>query len=119
MKYLVRDCLDNRLLDVNGEPCGHIDGIVLSVPEGAQPRVVAIEVGSVVQARRIGPRYDRFVRRLTKRWGRMRPNPFRIPWRALTPGAHDFRVDLKAEDTPLRAWERWLRERVVRRVPGA
>jgi hypothetical protein len=110
--------LDNRLLDRKGNPVGHIDGVIMTIDGGAQPRITAIEVGSVVQARRIGPRIARWVERLSERFGRMRPNPYRIAWSALEPGPHDYRVDAIAAELPQLAWEHWLRERVIRRIPG-
>jgi hypothetical protein len=115
---LVRDCLDNRLLDRSGHPLGHIDGIVMTIEGDRQPRITAIEVGSVAQARRLGPRIGRWVERLSTRWGRMRPNPYRIAWSALTFGPHDVRVDVAAADMPVLAWERWLRKHVISRIPG-
>ena len=51
---LVRDDLDKQLGDRQGKPIGRIDGIVMEIEEGRQPRVVAVEVGSVAQARRLG-----------------------------------------------------------------
>ena len=116
--YLARDCLDNRLLDRKGHPVGHVDGVVIAIEGETQPRVTAIEVGSVAQARRIGARIGRWAQRLSQRFGRMRPNPYRIAWSALEPGPHDYRVDAEASDLPQLAWEHWLRERVIRRVPG-
>jgi hypothetical protein len=117
--YLARDCLDNRLLDRKGNPVGHIDGVIMTIEGDTQPRITAIEVGSVAQARRIGPRVGRWLERLSQRFGRMRPNPYRIPWSALEPGAHDYSVNLDAADLPQLAWEHWFRERVVARLPGA
>ena len=116
--YLARDCLDNRLLDRKGAPIGHIDGIVMTIEGEGQPRITAIAVGSVTQARRIGGRVGRWIERFSQRFGRMRPNPYRIPWSALDPGPHDYGVDADAGDVPQLAWEHWLRERVIRRVPG-
>jgi hypothetical protein len=116
--YLARDCLDNRLLDAHGEPVGHVDGVVIAMQGDAQPRVIAIEVGSVAQARRIGARVGRWVERLSRRFGKMTPNPCRIPWSALEPGAHDYHLRASAGDCAQRAWEDWLRERIVTRIPG-
>lgn len=117
--YLARDCLDNRLLDRKGRPIGHIDGVVMTIEDDAQPQIIAIEVGSVAQGRRMGARVGRWVERFSQRFGVMRPNPCRVPWSALEPGPHDYRVDADADDAPQLEWERWLRERVVRRLPGA
>jgi len=31
----------------------------------------------------------------------------------------DVKVDVEAEASPALYWERWMRERIVRRIPGA
>jgi hypothetical protein len=116
---LVRDVLDKALGDRRGQPIGRIDGIVMQIDGDAQPRIVAIEVGSVVQARRLGPRFGRWMERLAQRWGRMKPNPYRVEWSALQPHDGGFRVDTLASTVETRAWERWLREHVIDRIPGA
>ena len=117
--YLARDCLDNRLLDRHGKPVGHIDGIVMTIEGESQPRITAVELGSVVQARRVSARVGRWVERLSQRWGKMRPNPYRVPWSALERGDHDYRIDADAADVPTLAWEHWLRKHVIGRIPGA
>ena len=49
----------------------------------------------------------------------MRPNPYRIEWSALTFDGRDYRVDADAASIPTLVWERWLRDHVVSRMPGA
>jgi hypothetical protein len=116
---LVRDVLDQTLADRRGAPIGRIDGIVMQIDGDAQPRIVAIEVGSVAQARRLGPRFGRWMERLAQRWGRMKPNPCRFEWRGVKQHDREFRVDALASEVLTRAWERWLREHVIDRIPGA
>ena len=115
---LVRDCLDNRLLDPRGNVIGRIDGIVMEFEEGAQPTIVAVEVGSVAQLRRVSARFGRWAEWLSRRYGRMRPNPWRLPFTAIQRDRHDYRVKLSAADASALAWEHWLREHVIRRIPG-
>ena len=116
---LVRDCLDKQLIAGKKKPVGRIDGIVMVIDGHHQPRIAAVEVGSVTQARRLHRALGRWMARLAGRWGKMRPNPYRIPWAALTPEDNDFRVDADIRDIPTLAWERWLRDRVIGRIPGA
>ena len=115
---LARDCLDNRLVGRGGVPMGRVDGIVLAVEPGSAPRVVAIEAGAVVQARRFGSHAERWVRWLVKHCGRMQPAVLRIPWDACAFDYSDCHVDIDAWGAPTRAWERWA-ARVVARLPGA
>ena len=51
---LIRDYLDKRLVDREGVPLGRIDGIVIELRGNRPPLIVAAEVGSVAQARRLG-----------------------------------------------------------------
>jgi hypothetical protein len=110
--FLVRDVLDNRLLDRRKRKMGRVDGVVLSVAPGEQPRVTHLEIGGVTLARRVHPRLARWLAR------RGRP-PYRIPWARVRDVGIDVTVDVDAEKTPALAWERWIREKVIGRIPGA
>ncbi|HEX8073129.1 MAG TPA: hypothetical protein VF546_24490 [Pyrinomonadaceae bacterium] len=116
---LVRDCLDKQLVDRRGRKMGRVDGIVLAWEPGAQPRVVGIEVGAVTQAARLHPRLGAWLARFVRRRGRAQADPYRIPWAKVTPTGNDVTVGVEAERTPALAWERWLREHVIGRIPGA
>ena len=116
---LVHEVLDKALRDRRAQPIGRIDGIVVEIDDGRQPRVVAIEVGAVTQARRLGPRVARWVERLAAKWGRMKPDPYRFAWNALEQHEAGFRVAVLASEVETRAWERWLRANVIDRIPGA
>ncbi|HEX8180037.1 MAG TPA: hypothetical protein VF525_10885 [Pyrinomonadaceae bacterium] len=116
---LARDCLDKQLLDRHGRKMGRVDGLVMELEEGAQPRITFVEVGAVTQAARLHPRLGRFVAALARRWGRAPNDPYRIPWAQVVPTGDDVTVGVEAEATPALAWERWLRAHVVGRIPGA
>jgi hypothetical protein len=104
---LARDCLDDRLIARGGVPIGRVDGIVLAVAPGRAPRVVAIEVGATVQARRFGAWAVAPVRWLSSRFGQVRPQPLRIDWHQLRFEGGDCHVDVDGHRAPSRAWERW------------
>ena len=53
---LIRDCLDKQLSDRHGRKMGKVDGLVMQIEKGQQPRIAYIEVGAVTQARRLHPR---------------------------------------------------------------
>jgi hypothetical protein len=42
-----------------------------------------------------------------------------VPWSKVIKVGIDVKVDLDAEKTPALAWERWVRERIIGRIPGA
>jgi hypothetical protein len=116
---LIRDCLDKQLVDRHGQKMGRVDGLVMEFGAGAQPRIAFVEVGAVTQYRRISARLGRFAAALARRWGREHPDPYRIPWARVVPSGNEVVVDVEAEETPARAWERWLRARIIGRIPGA
>ena len=116
---LVRDCLDKQLVDRIGRPIGRIDGIVMTIDGDAQPRVTAIEIGSVTLARRVHAVAGRWMEKLVRRWGKVRPNPYPVPWSAIAPHDGKYRADVDAASIPTLEWERWLAKRVLARIPGA
>ena len=114
---LVRDVLDNQLLSAEGQNAGKVDGIVLEVREGAPPQVTFVEVGPVTLARRLNHRLGYWVARIDARLGAGRGAPIRIPVSRVTLAEPELRVDLAVGSTPIMAFERWLREKIVRRIP--
>lgn len=55
---------------------------------------------------------------LERRWGAKRSEPFRIPWLQVRDIGINVEVDVSAEETLALAWEKWLREKVIERIPG-
>ena len=116
---LVRDCLDKQLIDRNGRKMGRVDGVVMEFERGVRPRVAFLEVGAVTQARRLNSRLAKWVERISKGWKVDRNDPFRIPWSKVVLSGIDVTVDVDAEETPALAWEKWLRRKIIGRIPGA
>jgi hypothetical protein len=116
---LIRDVLDKQLIARDEKRMGKVDGIVAELRDGAPPRVAFLETGARALARRLHPRLEPWTRRLVALWGD-REGVCRVPWsKVLVVGAADVKVDVDADGTPAFALERWLRERVVGRIPGA
>ena len=116
---LVRDYLDKQLADRHGRPLGRIDCIVIEFENGRQPRVIAVEVGSVAQARRLGPRFHRWAIALALRWGLMDSNPCRFAFSALENDGKQYRIDKLSSEVATLAWEHWVRQKIINRIPGA
>src|SRR6476659_430777 len=116
---LTRDILDQQVVDRTGQRLGKVDGIILELRDGEPPRVAAIEIGPVTLTRRIHPRLAEWLGGWLRRHGPRSDGTLRIPWSKVRAIGVDVRVDLIADGTPARAWEEWLREHVVRRIPGA
>ncbi|MGI8498152.1 MAG: hypothetical protein ACR2OG_11295 [Gemmatimonadaceae bacterium] len=114
---LVREVLDNQLRGRDGVKMGRVDGIVLELMPGAPPRVAYIEVGWVALARRISRRVGRWASTRRRQEGRRR-DAYRIPWDRINKVGLDVVVDVDAERSPALASERWVRDRIIRRIPG-
>jgi hypothetical protein len=114
---LGREVLDQQLVDRNELKIGKVDGVVLQLRDGAPPRVVAIRTGGHLLAHRLHPSIERWARRLARRWGPRKPDPIRIPWSQVMKIGVDVKVDVPADQ--MMAWEHWVRDHIVRRIPGA
>ena len=117
---LIRDILDKQLVDSEETKMGRVDGIVLDVDGDRQPRVDHFELGFAVLARRVHPRLEKWLLAIRKRWSVRRTARQIVPWSAVvTITSYEIKLDLKALDTPAFDWERWLREHVIKKLPGS
>jgi hypothetical protein len=107
---LVRDVLDNQLVDRKKVKIGKADGIVIGVRDSGPPRVLSIETGLLTKARRIHPALAAWI----GRWS----TPYRIGWSRVRDVGIDIDIDVEAENTPLLKVENRLRK-VVMRLPFA
>lgn len=115
---LVRDVLDNQLIDTTGQNAGKVDGIVLEIRDGSAI-VRFIEIGPITLARRLNRRLGDWVARQDARFGEGRGAPIRVPISRVSLDSPSLRLDLAVDNTPIMAFERWLRGKVVRRIPGS
>jgi hypothetical protein len=114
---LVRDLLDNQLIDGSKRNLGKIDGIVVRLSRGNQPRVTHLESGALVLARRLGPRWERLVAFMTRHFGVRRNPVFRVEWSKVSSAGKDVRIDVDGANSDAYAWERWLDQHVMGKVP--
>lgn len=117
--FLVRDLLDNQMVDANKLHIGRIDGIAIHVAQGKQPRVTHLESGALIAVRRLGRRCERFVAFMTRHFG-VRKNPvFRVPWTNVTKAGIDIHIDIDGVKSEAYAWEHWLDDHLIGRLPFA
>jgi sporulation protein YlmC with PRC-barrel domain len=117
--HVVRELLDNQLVDTDKRNLGKIDGIALHVAHGKQPRVTHLESGALILAGRLGPRWERFVAFMTRHFG-VRKNPvFRVPWSKVTKTGIDIYIDIDGVKSDAFAWEHWLDDHLIGRLPLA
>ena len=108
---LIRDVLDNQIVDRNQRRLGKIDGIIVEFRDGKPPLLVAVETGWVTKARRIHERLGRWLWRRGSR-------PYRIPWTKIRDVGTDVEFAIDAQETPLLRTENRLRK-VLTRIPGS
>jgi sporulation protein YlmC with PRC-barrel domain len=113
------DVLDQQLIDRNGELMGKVDGITLEVREGKPPRVASLVIGGCTATRRIHPRLADWLLRWRRRWGPREDQPLVVPWSKVLKIGIDVQVDVDAKHTSAWAWENWLRDHIIGRIPGA
>lgn len=117
--HIIRDVLDNQLVDRNQRNMGKVDGIVMECKQGEPPRIAYIEVGLPTLARRLHPRLENWMTALEEKWGAKHNKSYRIPWSKVRDVGIDVKVDVEAENTPVLGYEQWLREHIIKRIPGA
>jgi sporulation protein YlmC with PRC-barrel domain len=111
---LGREVLDQQAIDAGGRQMGKVDGIVLEL-RGDQARVAALVVGGTTLLWRLHAGLAAWAERRLGGEG----TPTRIPWRQVVKIGIDVKLDVEAERTPAFRWERWVRDHVIGRIPGA
>jgi sporulation protein YlmC with PRC-barrel domain len=112
-----REILDQQLVDRSGINIGKIDGLVLELRDGLPPRVAAVLTGGHLLARRLHPRIESWMVRLTRRLCPEGQHPVRIPWSKVKKIGVDVKVDIDAGS--VMPWEHWVRDHIISRIPGA
>jgi len=113
------EVLDQQVIDRSGELMGKVDGIMLELREGKPPRVASLVIGGGTAARRVHPGLAEWLLRWRRRWGPKDDQPLKVPWSKVLKIGIDVQVDVDAKRTPAWAWENWLRDYIIGRIPGA
>ncbi|MBA1144731.1 hypothetical protein [Mesorhizobium neociceri] len=117
---LLRDILDKQVLDRNHVKIGKVDGLVAELRPGKPPMIVSIELGSITLARRLGQRPGHLMAGLAaKLGGKRHARPHRIAWGKVRDIGIDIELDIDVRETSIFAWQDWLRDHVIGRIPGA
>jgi len=116
---IVHDVLDKELLDSEDEPIGRVDGLVMEVNEGTQPRITHIAVGGTALWGRLHPALARLSQRLSRTWGPKRDKQVRIPWSRVKTAGRDIKLDVKGKGTGAIDWEIWISRNIIKRIPGS
>ncbi|WP_027164010.1 hypothetical protein [Mesorhizobium sp. WSM1293] len=117
---LLRDLLDKQVVDREQVKIGKVDGLVAQLRPGKPPQIIAIELGSITLARRLGARPGRWIARLAvKLGGTQHGEPHRVAWRKVKDIGIDIEFDIDVRETSIFAWQDWLRDHIIGRIPGA
>lgn len=116
---LAQALLDQQVIDRNDQLMGKVDGVIVELREAKPPRVAALVIGGGTSARRLHPGWARWLLRWRRRWGPSGDQPLEIPWSKVRRIGVDVKVDVEAERTSAMAWEHWVRDHIIGRIPGA
>ncbi|HEX9987839.1 MAG TPA: hypothetical protein VGE45_05090 [Chloroflexia bacterium] len=115
---IVKDVLDNQIIDRHKQKMGKVDGIIMELREGKPPRLAYIEVGGTVLASRLHPRLGEWAEKLARKFGEG-GMPYRIAYAKIKDVGIDVELDEELEKTSIGALERWLSKNVIGRIPGS
>ena len=115
---LVRDVLDKQIIDANKCKVAKVDGIVLALRQNRPPRVIALEMGQSTAWRRVHPRLGAFAEWLRAKFEPGQGAVPRILFEHVEGTGIDVHVDIDGKRSRALAWEDWLEERVIAKIPG-
>jgi hypothetical protein len=118
------DLLDRQLVDRDGVLCGKVDDIELTEGTDGTVHVTAILCGPGALLERAGfTRLGGWLRRFAAAsypWGGDGPeDPGRIGFEHVGELGDHLDLDVSHEDLATFAGERWVRDHIIRRIPGS
>lgn len=117
--HLTHDVLDAQLVDRVQEKIGRVDGLLLELEEGRPPRVATIVIGGGARAERVGRWFVALRRALRAVFGQREEHVSRIPFAKVRRIGDTIELDVDEQTLESEHLERWLKEHVVCRIPGA
>lgn len=114
--------LDRQIIDKDGLMAGNVDDLELTFPEeGTGPPIVtAIYAGPGALARRVGGRLGDWIESVHARLHPSeKPGPARIPFGVVKRFDNHVELTVSRSDLDVGRLERWVRERIIDKIPGA
>lgn len=115
--HLIRDVLDQQIIDREGHKAGKVDGIALEIRAEGPPRVAYLDVGMDVLARRFSTRLERLMHEIYRRFQPDR-KPSHVPWQKVQGIAISANLDIECSEYSSFRVEKWLREHIITKIPG-
>jgi len=116
---LRHDVLDAQLTDRNREKIGRVDALLLELRDGRPPRVATIVIGGDARAQRIGRWMVGLRSAIRALTGNRAERTSRVPFSAMRSIADTIELDVDGDTLESGHLERWLRDHIVCRIPGA
>jgi sporulation protein YlmC with PRC-barrel domain len=115
------ELLDRQMVDVDGRMAGNVDDLELTFSaEGGPPLVTAILAGPGALSRRIGGRLGNAIASVHDRLQESDiEGPARITFGAVASIGSDVRLTVSRKDLEIYRFERWARDTIVAKIPGA
>ncbi len=115
--------LDRQLVDKDGRLSGKVDDLELTFPGGGiegPPLVTAILSGPGALQGRFGPRLGGLIEAVHQRLHpKEEPGPARVSFGAVKRLAEHVDLTVAKGELDVSAFEDWVREHIVARIPGA
>jgi sporulation protein YlmC with PRC-barrel domain len=115
---LVRDLLDQPVVDRHGREMGRVDGIVLEERQGEPPRLSGIVIGPSALGFRLHPTIGRWVTAVEYAFGLAEGRPVRIDVDDISEIDQHVKTDLAISETSADAVEGRLRAWIAK-IPGS
>ena len=117
--HLAHDVLDAQLVDRVQEKVGRVDALLLEIEAGRPPRVATIVIGGAARAERVGRWFVAIRRAWRAMFGQREEHVSRIPFDKVRRIGDTIELDVEERSLDSEHLERWLKEHVVCRIPGA
>ena len=117
--HLAHDVLDAQLVDHVQEKIGRVDALLLELEAGKPPRVATIVIGGAARAERVGGWFVALRRAWRVLFGRHEEHVSRVPFDKVRRIGDTIELDVAEQSLESEHLERWLKEHVVCRIPGA
>jgi sporulation protein YlmC with PRC-barrel domain len=119
--WAVLELLDRQIVDCNGRMVGKVDDLELELPEepGALPVVVAILTGPGALAGHVGGSVGKWLAAVERRLNGPGPDPSRIGFSLVKSIGSGVEISSPREGLESNRGERWVRDVVIEKIPGA
>jgi hypothetical protein len=117
--HLAHDVLDAQLVDRVQEKIGRVDALLLELEDERPPRVAAIVIGGAARAERVGRWYVALRHAWRALFRRREEHQSRIPFDKVRRIGDTIELDVEEQSLDSAHLERWLKQHVVCRIPGA